>query len=206
MKNKYIYIVSIVIVAVLFTGLLLSHKNQKTEKQPVATISSTSTVAQITPTPVHIEGWKQFTNAAGVRFQYPPDWTEIQTNNGPGFTSPDHQMTFIIRGPYSDESSSDKVAKQEATGYQVLSRVKTTILGHPAIQQEILTPNTSASYGTDGIDIYIGNFKILSQWPNGSPNIEYGTLVPGITIMDKSQHDTAVTIFNQILSTFQFTK
>lgn len=196
MKNQKILYVLVTLVLVLGGALYLSSKSH----------APFQTVNPMPSRPVQKSGWKQFENNNynfGVSFSYPTDWKVSQGNTGPIFASPDQKLILSISGPLiNDTDTIEKLSLRTGTNSQVISKSDSKILGHPAIRQELLS--SSGSETIDSINEYIGNVKNISRWKDGSPNIEYGTIILGITILDKAQYDKAVTIFNQIVSSIKF--
>ncbi len=199
MKQKKILFIAIILILIAAGILLLSSKLHTSSTTKV----KTTRPAPSTAITLQKSGWKQFdrnsyNDGFVFNFSYPADWKASFGNAGPIFVSPDQKLMLTLR-EYSTEVY-DRLALQETThGSRLIRKSEKIIAGHPAIQQELLMPNGEKLY--DVIAEYVGQVKNESRWPDGSPDVEDGTVVLGMTIMDSSQHDKAITLFNQILTT-----
>ena len=207
MKQKKFIIILIFTLAILLAGGF-AFFNMSRQHNLRQTIPQT-----VSPSPATIPGWKQFTNASGynlgISFSYPDDWKFSEGNAGPIFTSPDQKLVFSIAGPYGDTIES-LLKTRFAHDLQTMNIKQSheSLLGHPAVRLETSEKEEikNSLVSTISVNEYIGNVKHISHWQNGSPDVEYMTLLLGIDIIDKSQHDKATRIFDQILSTIAFVK
>ncbi len=138
-----------------------------------------------------------------LSFKYPQDWEEKKTaTGGVVLIGPKdnettwigiNDSTYINLGDTPEKLSEQALGNETPTGKKQI-----TIDGHNAVYQERRYLNSAR------IEVYIGEVKQMTNFAEG-PRLTNGTQSVFMEIKDLSELDSSRKIFDQILSTFQFT-
>lgn len=184
--------------------------SKKISKLTQVTNSPISSVAPVVADPT--ANWKTYIDPQNVYvLKYPDSWKRVPTGEGcgPVFTPSDNSINgwITVCGPYiyqGDKLTNDDMAKISTASGDLLDNQSMSQISNHQVINEVITN----AGGLPELRAFIGNvsFRGIFGGPGSSESVQQGTLEVYFYQKDSNKKDIAKEIFDQVLSTFQFTQ
>lgn len=193
MKNQKGFAPLVVLVIVIVVGVAVyfgfMNKSAKVAISPSPTVSSTKSPS-VSPKDETL-GWKIYTNAKyGFEFKYPTDWKVQDTSESHVSIAADSDKRNGSYGP----SNPINVSATSNTSHLSLSQW---------VNKNVDKPTTVSSK-----EIQVGGYTAIQNIETGNITsvVTYSSSINNVVSFDSPESSPYLKVYNQILSTFKFTK
>ncbi len=202
--RKYLWLLPLLLIILVFIGVYIPTKNKYTSPQNPELLVPTTSMPTASPIPTKdiTANWKTY-NDDYYSFRYPPDWVRAARlqSCGPAFESTSDSKRGLDICITRGNDKAKELAQGLANGKKLISYTNLIIDNHPVIKVVLVTQNNPRSYLQYA---FIDDVKYSFPTQSGTKT-STGVLGVYFYAQDSNQYQDTKKIYDQILSTFQFT-